>query len=371
MANFFLTDVYGQNHTMLPYVKGLSLQLHITAVCDQQCKHCYMYNSPYYRPQIEHPLSAAEFCSLIDEYFAFQHEFHCSGGLIAITGGDPVLSPYFWDILAHIHSRQEPGFVVVLGNPTHIHEEEALRLRQLGVFSYQISIDGMKPLHDYFRKPGSFDDSIRALKVLHNAGLMTTVSFTVSKKNAPDLIPLYDFLSAQDYVDSFGFNRMIPTGNGKQIADDMFTPLEYRQFLFDVYRHEVLHASGLIIAKKEQLWRPLLYELGLVDPVCTDSRYRFYAGCSCGTGAISFLADGTMFPCRRMDVPSGKYPEHSFRDLYIHNPLTQKFRNHEEFSGCNQCEVNTICRGCPSMKYAATGDFYAPDPYCWRVNGNE
>ena len=240
-------------------------------------------------------------------------------------------------------------------------------MHQQGVHSYQISLDGMPEMHDYLRRPGSFDDSIRALKILHDAGIITTVSFTVSKLNANDMIPLYDYLCKLGFVDVFGFGRMVPTGNAEQIATELFTPQEYRQFLFDVYRHEVLNESDLIITKKDQLWRPMLYELGLVDPSNTSQKNRFRAGCACGTETISFLADGTMLPCRRLDIPSGKYPERSFRDLFINSELTQYFLNHEQFSSCNHCEVNPICRGCPSMKYAATGEFYADDPNCWRA----
>lgn len=367
MANFFIEDAYGVNSTSLPGVKGVSLQIHLTAECDQSCKHCYMYNSPSYRPQIEHPLSKEQFLSLIDEYAAFLAEFHCSPGFIAVTGGDPILSPHFWDVLTHIHSSYENFTVVVLGNPTHIFAEEAHKMQQLGVSAYQVSIDGTRDTHDSLRKPGSFDDSIRALKVLHEAGITSVVSFTVSKLNAADFIPLYNYLCQLPFVDSFGFNRMVPTGNGEHIASEIFTPQEYRAFLFEVYRNEVLNGSSLLIAKKEQLWRPLFFELGLLDPICLDSRLRFQAGCACGTGATAVLADGTMFPCRRMEIASGKYPERSFRDLFINNAITQKYLDREKYSGCNRCEVNTICRGCPSMKYAVTGDFYAPDPYCWRV----
>jgi len=34
------------------------------------------------------------------------------------------------------------------------------------VTMYQISLDGLRETHDYFRKPGSFDDALRAYEVL-------------------------------------------------------------------------------------------------------------------------------------------------------------------------------------------------------------
>lgn len=368
MANFFLTNIYGTDESVFSFVQGISFQVHITAKCDQSCKHCYMYNSPHYKPQIEHPLTKEQWFSLIDEYFAFLEAYNCLGGFLAITGGDPILSPDFWDILQYIQEKQKDCLVVVMGNPFHIFEEEAIRMRKLGVHSYQISLDGLKETHDFLRKPGSFDESLRAMRVLHDAGIATTAAFTVSKLNEHEFLPLYRFLRELEYVDAFGFDRMVPTGNGEKIADEMFTAVEYREFLFKAFREEVLYGNELGIEKHDQMWRPMLYDLGLVDPACTNPRNRFRSGCSCGTGTTSILADGTILPCRRLDIASGKYPEKSFRELFVQSPLTKQFRNHEKFEGCNECEVNTICRGCPSMKYAATGKFFAVDPYCWRAN---
>lgn len=368
MANFLLATPYGINDSMFDYVQGFSLQFHITAKCDQSCKHCYMYNSPNYKPQIENPLTKEQALALIDEYFSFLEEFQCTGGYIAVTGGDPILSPNFWDILEHIRSFPMECKVIVLGNPFHIFEEEARRMFHLGVKAYQISLDGLRETHDYVRKPGSFDESLRALRVLHQAGIEAAVAFTVSKLNAREFLPLYRFLRGLDYVDSFGFDRMVPTGNGEHIAKEVFTPQEYRQFLFDVIREEVLCGEELAVQKHDQMWRPMLFDLGLVDPACTNPENRFRSGCACGTGTTSILADGKIFPCRKLDIASGKYPEASFRDLFINCPLTRHFRNHEQFSGCGTCEVNAICRGCPSMKYAVNGKFYANDPNCWKVN---
>ena len=65
MANILQPFFYGMNS--LEYfggVQGISLQFHITAECDQSCKHCYMYNSPYYQSQINNPMNKETMFSL-------------------------------------------------------------------------------------------------------------------------------------------------------------------------------------------------------------------------------------------------------------------------------------------------------------------
>ena len=367
MANVLEPFFYGEN--MMEYVEGVqgvSMQLHITARCDQKCRHCYMYDSPTYESQIKNEMSKETFFSLIDEYFSFLEEYNCYG-LIALTGGDPILSPHFWDILEYINKNyREKGRVVVLGNPFHIDCKAALRMKELNVFCYQISIDGLKDTHDYLRKMGSYDESMRALKLLHEVGINTMISYTLSKKNENDFFQFIKEIQKIDFVDEFGFDRMIPTGNGKKLKDEIFSPFEFREFLFRVLKDEVLSSKQLIVLKKEEMWRVFLDEMGLIDPIKNRKDRNFLVGCNCGTGTFSVLADGTFKPCIKLDKTAGKYPDKSLKDLFINNDITKDFRQHEKFKGCNMCEANTICRGCPAMKYAVTGDFYGYEPYCWR-----
>ena len=362
MANLLLPFFYGTNFLETSdMVQGASLQLHITAECNQRCKHCYMFEAEDYRSQIENPLSKEQIFGLLDEYFDFLGKYNC-GGLVALTGGDPLLSPKFWPVLDYLKEKYSSKCgVIILGNPYHIDNDTALRMKKLGVTSYQISLDGLKAKHDYLRKPGSFDDSLRALEILHDAGLDTVVSFTVSKLNAGDLLPLYDFLQEKEYVDAFGFDRLIPTGNGKDMKKYLFAPDEYKRYLFDILMHMLSEEKSLMISMKEQMWRPLLSENG-----------NCAAGCNAGTGTVSVLADGTIYPCRRMAIPAGKYPEKSFEEIFVHNGLTEALRRYNEYAGCTDCPLFLHCRGCPAMKYAVTGNLYDNEPYCWRKeNGRQ
>lgn len=372
MANFNLPYLYGTNIIdNYDGVQGMSLQFHITAECDQNCKHCYMHNSPHYKTQIQNTLSKNDMLCLIDDFFNFLGEYGCNTATIALTGGDPILSPYFWDILEYINTNYKHKTIVrILGNPYHITDESAEQMRKLGVHGYQISIDGLRETHDYFRKQGSFDISLKALKTLHNHGILTIVAFTLSKMNFKELIPLYNMLKKLPYIDSFGFDRMIPVGNGEKLKEELFDSKEFRNFLFEILKFEIFDSSELVIAKKERMWSLLLYELGLVDPMNTKQN-EIICGCNAGTGTISVLADGSVMPCRKLDYIGGKYPERSLKDIIINNDITKLFRQYKQYKGCSNCDAFNICRGCPAMKYAVTGDFFGQEPYCWRNTKDE
>ncbi|MBR1495369.1 MAG: hypothetical protein IJ601_10035 [Acidaminococcaceae bacterium] len=43
----------------------------------------------------------------------------------------------------------------VFGNPFHLDGAVCARLRELGCVRYQMSLDGLRETHDWFRKPGS------------------------------------------------------------------------------------------------------------------------------------------------------------------------------------------------------------------------
>lgn len=127
MANALIPGFYGTN--LIEYargVQGVSLQLHITAECDQMCKHCYMYNSPFYSQQKNAPLEKQDLFNLIDEYFSFLAEYS-TVGFIAITGGDPILSPHFFELLEYINNHyRKRCTTVILGNPFHIFTNEGV-----------------------------------------------------------------------------------------------------------------------------------------------------------------------------------------------------------------------------------------------------
>ena len=121
-----------------------------------------------------------------------------------ITGGDPILHPDFWELVGII---KEKGYkFTLMGNPFHLNDEVCQKLKSYGCEKYQMSIDGMRETHDYFRKPGSFDCTIEKIACIRNAGIKCAIMSTVSGLNIKEMSEVVD-LVVKNKVDIFAFGR--------------------------------------------------------------------------------------------------------------------------------------------------------------------
>lgn len=347
--------------------ESLRMQWHLTAKCDQKCKHCYMLSDKMYKPQINSQMSTEQSFKLIDDFYLLVKKIGVTGSIF-LTGGDPILSHNFWEILEYVQGKYSKMIQIgcIMGNSYHIDNKSAVRLVNLGIRNYQISLDGLELSHDKMRKTGSFKDALRALKLLHEVGINTVVMATVHKDNVNEIIDLYKFLTTLEYVDAFAFDKLIPIGNGKALANDgSVSNIELRDMLLKIFKYEVTVSERRILVYKDclRLWKPLFYELGLSNPFNKESK-RYYGTCFAGSGSFSVLADGTMLACRRLDIIAGKYPEETLEEIYLHSKLFKALRASSDRSGCN-CVLQYHCNGCNALKYSTNGIIDGRDPSCW------
>ena len=199
---------------MKPY---FAIQWHITDVCDQRCKHCYIFSEGH--PQlITTPLDELkstytqikDFCDKIERT-----------PYIYLTGGDPILHPNFWELLEMF--KADGTRFCIMGNPFHLTDEVCVALKDCGCVKYQLSLDGLEQTHDMFRKQGSFQTTLNAIKTIKRSGMWCAVMSTVSKTNMheiPALIDLVDFCG----VDVFAVGRYCPTSVEKAYDKDIHIP---------------------------------------------------------------------------------------------------------------------------------------------------
>jgi radical SAM protein with 4Fe4S-binding SPASM domain len=338
------------------------LQWHVTARCGEECKHCYAKDSPDLGPQIDDELPVKQCLKVLDSFDRFL-KGNGLVGRINLTGGDPLLKDGLLELITAARSR---GIKVgLLGNPGSLDTETAMRLKEAGVFRYQLSIDGLRATHDRLRgRRGHFDDTLRALEALKEAGLPSVVMFTLSKENFREL-PAVARLAAERNVKVFDFARLVPLGRGRGIG--MLSPTEFREVLvrmLDAYR--ALEAEGFetYFGRKEALWALLYSELGLFEPPRWDG--RIHSGCSAGSKVLTVLADGTVYPCRRLPIPVGKVPQDDVARILFNARAHVELRDVSRLKKCRGCGLLPYCRGCPAVAFGASGDPFAPDPQCWK-----
>lgn len=335
-------------------VGTFSIQWHITNGCDQTCKHCYIFNSEKPAPMEKWEFRNA--VKLLDSYEDFCTKYDRNPN-IALTGGDPILHPHFWDIVQELKNRKIP--FVVLGNPFHIGAKETKRLVDAGCWCYQVSLDGMRETHDEMRKPGSFDATIKWLRAVQDWGIRTSVMTTVSRVNY-EQVPEIAELVTDIGVNVYAFARYCPTHGD---AESNLSPTEYHAFLermWNFYQKNV--HRGTAYAFKDHLWKALLYEKGILQ--VEDNDDIVYDGCHCGFTHLTFLENGDAYACRRMESKIGHFPDNSVEEIFFGDAL-QKYREIEQISECGTCKLLKYCRGCRAVAYGTTGNFLSKDPQCW------
>ena len=338
-----------------------AVQWHITDECDQRCKHCYIFSEGH-PAMIE--MSWERLVAVLGNVERMCLRMNRRPYLY-ITGGDPILHSRFWDFLELVHARGIP--FTVMGNPFHLTVEVGRRLKQLGCRKYQLSIDGLRETHDFFRKPGSFDRTLEAISTLREAGLHCAVMTTVSGTNLHEIPDIID-LVVEHKADIFAFGRYCPTSADKSAPERGWhiEPQQYRRLLekcwtkFEHYRN-----AGTTFNLKDHLWTLFLYEKGLFKIPEGLDEDTIYDGCNCGNCHFTISAEGRLMACRRFESYVGTVDEELF-DVF-HGPKMEQFRLHERFEKCRRCELLRFCRGCPAVAYGYTHRFYAPDPQCWKA----
>ena len=327
-----------------------AFQWHITDECDQRCKHCYIFAEGH--PALV-SMNWNEMTRVVQQCEAFCARFNRLP-YFYITGGDPILHPYFWQLLELLKSKKIP--FTLMGNPFHLTDEICARLASLGCDKYQMSIDGMEATHDWFRKPGSFRTTLEKISCIKKAGITSVIMTTVSGTNIDEIPAVIDAVVAAK-ADVYAFARYCPTSDGKgnEKSDWYISPERYRAFLEEIdkiYSHYESDPDCLTyFNRKDHLWTLFDYEHGRFSIPSGAKKGMIYGGCNCGNCHVTILPTGDIYACRRVQT----------------SRMANIFRDYEKFEKCAKCELLPYCRGCPAVASGSNGgSFYAPDPQCWK-----
>ena len=336
-----------------------SFQWHITDECDQRCKHCYIFSENNCKKldsmtweQIEDTFyNCLDFCKVYNRLPYFY-----------ITGGDPILHKDFWKLLELLKSYNIP--FSILGNPFHLNDEVCEKLKKYGCEKYQLSIDGTRDTHDWFREAGSFDCTLEKISCIKKAGIRSVIMTTVSGKNIKEIPEIIDTV-VKYKADVFAFARYCPTSEEK---DNEMTPQEYRNLLDICYHKFKKYESencSTYFNKKDHLWTLYEYEEGIFKIPENAQKGMIYGGCNCGNCHLTILPTGEVYACRRVQNSKvGNVFEDRLADIWVSQ--MENYRDYAKFEKCSKCELLAWCRGCPAVASGKNGNFYEADPQCWK-----
>ena len=330
----------------------------VTRRCNLSCRHCRAAadKGPY-----PGELSTEKCFQVIDEIAAVGKP------IVILTGGDPMLRENIYEIARY---GTEKGLKMVMSPcGTLLDEANARRLKEAGIDRISLSIDGATAAtHDDFRRvPGAFDEVMRGIEAAKKAGIEFQINTTVTKVN---LAELPDILRLAIEVGAVAFHPflLVPTGRGKELADQELSPEQYEETLNWVYDQRgrlPLNFKPTCAPHYYRILRQREHAAGNKVTVETHGMDAMSKGCLGGQGFCFISYQGEVRICGFLDVKCGDLNKQSFGDVWLNSPVFKQMRDLDGYHGrCGYCEYRRFCGGCRARAYEVTGDYLGEEPFC-------
>jgi radical SAM protein with 4Fe4S-binding SPASM domain len=317
-----------------------ALQVHVTEKCNLRCKHCY--NEEWTRE-----IDIKSFEDVLHQFKKIL-EMANTEGTVYITGGEPLTWKHHLDAIRLSIKEKIPPRLFT--NGTLIDRKKARELKDEGIRYVQVSLDGIGDTHDSIRGKGMFRRAIMGIHHLVREDIEVIIMVTLMKRNLYQVTELLN-LAERLGVKRIAFGRFVSMGNGVNLESDNLTRKDIRQ-VFSLLEMESKERE-IEIAMRDPLWG-----------ITQESNLRF-SGCAAGQLLLDVLTDGTVLPCRRLEVPVGNLFKTPLHAIWLTSPILRKLRNRGNLE-CRDCSKIQICGGCRGLAYASTGDMFARDPHCFR-----
>ncbi|MFQ5382056.1 MAG: radical SAM protein [Dehalococcoidia bacterium] len=340
----------------------------ITGQCNLKCMHCYA--SATAKP-FDGELNTAECYKVLDDLANYKVPS------ILFSGGEPLMRP---EILEFAKYAAGKGIRTVLSsNGTLIDESMAEKVRDAG-FSYAgISLDGTEKTHDRIRGvPGSFKASLRAMRLLREAGVRTGIRFTVHAKNVDDMAEVFQIVE-EEKIPRVCVYHLAYAGRGGKISSFDITAAQTRAVVDQIFEYcEDFHRRGLdheVLTVGNHTDNAYLYlAVERKDPERAKELLQLLewnGGNQSGIAIASINPRGTVHADQfSWDYTLGSVRERSFGEIWDDRSHPRmgilKDRTEHLPERCRGCRFVKMCNGnLRARAEYATGDFLGMDPSCY------
>jgi len=330
----------------------------VTRSCNLACAHCRAssVHGPY-----EGELTTKEGKRLLDEIAAFAKP------VIILTGGEPLLRKDIFTLAAY---GDRKGLRMVLAtNGTLLTPAVTRKMKASGIQRVSVSIDGMDAeSHDGFRGvPGAFDGALSGIEVLKKAGMEFQINTTVTTRNIHQIRGLLD-LALRLGAAAHHIFLLVPTGRGKEMADQEISPADYEETL-----QWFCETAGRFAIQLKATCAPHYFRIYHQRRKRTTRRdidnagplHAMTRGCMGGSSFCFISHRGQVQPCGYLELECGQIREKKFQDIWETSPIFEDLRDLSRYKGkCGRCEFIKVCGGCRARAYEVTGDYLAEEPFC-------
>ncbi|MCQ2519218.1 MAG: radical SAM protein [Lachnospiraceae bacterium] len=320
-----------RDETLRPCAELRSLFLELTVLCNEHCRHCGSQCGDVYN---EKPLTLEEYKKILDDV---KRDFDISKMRLCVTGGEPLLYPDFFELMNYANKLGYSWGMT--SNGTLITEDVAKRLKESGMSTISVSVDGLKDTHDWFRESvGSYERTMQGIQNLLKFGNFKHVQITtvVHHRNYGELEEMYELFSKTG-VRSWRVINIEPIGRAKENPELMLTKEEYRGLIDFIEKHrfsgnmEVSYGCSHYLGVKHE----------------REVR-KWYFLCNAGVYVASIMNNGNITACldieRRPELIQGNIRVDRLKDVWENK--FEIFRTDFRKAGkCAKCKQYPFCAG--------------------------
>ncbi len=336
--------------------------------CNLACKHCYATSADI---DFSGELSRNEIFSVMDDLKSF------GVSVLILSGGEPLLRP---DIFEISQRAKDMGFYVGLSsNGTLITKENIAQIAEIDYDYVGVSLDGMRDVHDRFRrKQGAFDESIAGIKLCMEIGVKVGLRFTLTQDNAAELPDLLQLMEDEN-IDKFYLSHLNYAGRGnRNRSSDLHYQMTRKamDLLFETCWKDVTngHRREFVTGNNDADAVYLLQWIKRSMPQHYKELYQQllkWGGNSSGVNIANIDNLGNVHPDTMWwDYDLGNVRSRPFSEIWedTSDPLMAGLKSDQRpLEGrCSQCQYLNICGGNSRTRaWQLTGNPWSEDPGCY------
>lgn len=285
-----------------------------------------------------------------------------------LSGGEPLIRPDALKIMRALADKEI--YVGLETNGLKIEKEfinMALELQSRNLMNMTVSLDGgTAETHSVLRGPGSFERTLRGLRLLHHHGVKFDIQCILNRESYKTIPNLYD-LVAEVQPEILFWSPLNSSGRGSTLIRRLGLGYAESLEILDLIDRHKARYSGINIIK--------------LPPAMVPPRYMIQVfkgkdvGCStgCKFPLLGILPNGDITVCavsrHESSLHFGNVCTHRLKSAWEKarmDLLRTRYVSAEELQGiCGDCVWKYTCKGaCRAKAYEDGGDFFAPFPIC-------
>ena len=276
----------------------------VTYACQCECLHC---SAGLYLNPANKELSTEEMKDTIDQCLKL------GATNITFTGGEPLLRPDIYDLIAHVD--RDEAVTQLFTNGLLLSKENIKKLKEAGLYSLEVSLDSPDPEeHDRFRGiKGCFEKAVAGIKTALEEGLLVGISTYVTKESLrngkfEELIRFGRDLGVHE-VSIFD---TVPTGKYINAEELMLSDEERRVVIQIQFRFNKETQGGFRVSTQAFQTSPLAY---------------IPFGCFAGTNQVYVTAYGDVTPCDFTPIAFGNVRVEPLKQIWDRIRKHPAYRN--------------------------------------------